>query len=69
MAIQGQNIHPYCELRQEILVHSDVLVRATLLFRGPDAVRTSVGRDSSMMEAPLLSIESPLSRHYSYQSL
>ena len=69
MAIQGQKIHPYCGLRQEILVYSDVLVRATLLFHGPDAVRTSVGRDSSMMEAPLLSIESPLSRHYSCQSL
>ena len=41
--------HPYCELCQEDRVHSDVLVRTTLLLRDLDAVRTlePVGRDSS----------------------
>ena len=56
MAIQEQTIHPYCELRQKILIYSDVLVCATLLFRGPDAVRASVGRDGSMNETQLLSV-------------
>ena len=49
MAIQEQKIRQYCELCQEILVHSDVLVCATLLFHGLDAVHTS-GRDRSMNE-------------------
>lgn len=41
MAIQEQNMDPCCELCQEMVVYSDVLVCATLLLRGPDAVRIS----------------------------